>query len=78
MSTKELKLGHVGCLRSFCTVNDFKFNSLAFLKGLKAIHVQSRIMNEYVIPLFVGDETISFLVVEPFHRTSVQVGTSLL
>ena len=44
-------------------------NRSAFVKRLEAFHVKSGIVYEYIISLLVANESVTFLVVEPFNRT---------
>lgn len=72
----KLQLRYIYSLRSLSAVNDFVFNSSAFLEGLEAFHVQSGIVYEYIVTILIGDEAITFLVVEPFYCTFVHNDTS--
>ena len=44
---------------------------------LPDFHVKSRIVNEYIVSCFVGNESVTFLVVKPFYCTFVHVDTSI-
>lgn len=68
-----LELGYVSSLRSLSTVNNFELYLSAFLKRLEAFHVQSGVVNEYIVALLVADKSVTFLVVEPLYSTSVHM-----
>ena len=76
MEMFKLEFCYICSLWSFCTIYDFKLNCLTFLKGFKTFHVQAGVMDKYIIALFIRDEAVSFLVVEPFYCTFVHWGTS--
>ena len=45
----------------------------SLLKRLEAFHVQSGVVNEYIVALLVADKSVTFLVVEPLYSTSVHM-----
>ena len=65
----DLQFHHVGRLRSAGAFGDFEFDPLTFFQGSEPPAQDGGIMDEHVIAVLHGDETVAFLRVEPFHNT---------
>ena len=65
----ESELCYVNGLRSLLTLNYIVLNSLALVERLEAFHVQSGVMNEYIVSFRIGNESIALLVVKPLNST---------
>jgi hypothetical protein len=63
----SLEANNVGSLQTLGAFLNGKFNFLTFLKRVKTLALDGRIMNEYVLTLFLGDETKTLGVIKPFY-----------
>jgi len=62
-----LYAGYVGCLQAFWTLDYFKINRITFSKGLEAIAVDGREVNEYILATFLLQKTKPLAVIEPLN-----------
>jgi len=53
-------------LWTFLTLGDFHRHRLAFLQALAAFAIYCTVMHEYVLAVFLLNETITFVIAEPF------------
>ena len=51
---------HVGCLRSFRPLDDFKFDRISFLQSAVAIAGDCGVMYEDIGAVVASDETVTF------------------
>ena len=68
-----LQLDNIDSLRSFCAFRHLKFYGLAFFEGFETIHQKSGVVDEDVVALFIRDEAIALLIVEPLYSTFVPI-----
>src|SRR5208283_3912506 len=61
-----LHLHHIRSLRPFLTINDLKFDHVAFLQALVALGSQSAVVHEHVRAILPADKAKAFRIVEPF------------
>ena len=54
-------------MESFRALGEFEFDLLAFGQGFKPLTLDSRIMNEDVLPIFLLDEPVTLRVAEPLN-----------
>jgi hypothetical protein len=54
-------------LKALLALFNGKFDALAFFESAEAIALNRREMYEYVCPVFLGEEAITFTTVEPFY-----------
>jgi hypothetical protein len=57
-------------LRTTVALRDFELNRLAFFQGLEAIALDSGEVNEYVVAVLDGNESIPFFCVKPLNCSS--------
>ena len=65
LSFIKLKFGYVNSLRTLFTIYDIERNGCALFQSLVTVHVQTAVVYEYILAGFIGDETITLLIVEP-------------
>jgi len=71
LNLKRLNSLDIRRLFSLRTIHDVKANTLPFLQGLEALHVDSREVGKQIFTTFVrGDEPEALSVVKPFDDTS--------
>src|SRR5262249_58785074 len=46
---------------------DLELDELALVEGAVAVHLDGRVVDEYVLSAFAGDEAVTLLRVEPLH-----------
>ena len=63
----KLYLLYVGSLISLGTLSDTEGNPLALVESLESISLDSAIMNENVLAIVAGYESITLSCVEPFY-----------
>jgi len=63
----------VGRLRAALALDDIEFHTFALFQRLEPFFLNGRIVNEHILPVLIGNETVPFFRVEPFHCT-VQSG----
>ncbi len=51
---------HVGCLRAFRSLDDFKFDCISFLQGAVAIARDCGIVYENIRAIFAPDKAVAF------------------
>lgn len=62
---------YFGCLRSLATLSGFVFHLLSLLETAETLRLDVRVVDEQVAAALIGsDESVSFLITEPLHRTS--------
>jgi len=64
-----LSRDYVAGSQTLRTLRDRKLNTLTLVKGLVSVGLDGRVVNEYVISTFSGDEAVSFRRVEPFYSS---------
>ena len=69
----QLQLCNINSLRSLSSVDYIELYRSALVQRLEAFHVQSGVVNEYIVALLVADKSVTFLVVEPLYSTSVHM-----
>ena len=67
--TCELLLDDVGSLRAFLAVYDVERYLLTLIECLEAFALNCAEVNEYVLPVVYGDESVPFALVEPFDSS---------
>ena len=63
------RLGDVGCLGTFRSLDNLKFDGVSFLQCAVAITDYGRVVNKYIRPIFSSDEAVAFRVIEPLYRS---------
>ena len=67
--TFSLLLYNVGSLRAFLAVDDVERYLLTLVESLEALALNCAEVNEYVLAVIYGDESVPFALVEPFYGT---------
>src|SRR4029453_14598556 len=62
-------LGYIPCLWSLRTINDLKFDLLAFFERAKAGTLNRREVHEHVVAALTFNESVTLRVVEPLDLT---------
>ena len=62
-----LEEGHSFCLRAFLSFDDIELNLIALFQRFESIHLDCRVVDEYVRPVFTSDESVALGVLEPFN-----------
>jgi hypothetical protein len=63
------RLGDVGCLGTFRSLDNLKFDGVSFLQRAIAIANNCGVMNKHIRSIFSSDEAVSFRVIEPLYRS---------
>src|SRR5690349_5443245 len=58
---------NVGCLWSFGTFHDLKFDGISFLQGAITVANNGGVMNEDIGAIITPDKTVPLGIVEPLH-----------
>ncbi len=66
---EALDHGHVRSGRSFGSLLDVKGNTVTFAERFESGGVDSRMMDEYIRPIFLLDKTKTLAVIKPLHNT---------
>jgi len=61
------------CLPALRTFHDVELNSLAFLQATKALRLDRRVMDEYVLAILAADKAKALSVVEPLNGSLLHV-----
>ena len=61
---------YVSSLRTLRSLHDFKLNHISFLQGAITVANNRGIMNEDVGTIIAPNESVTFCVIEPFHRST--------
>ena len=62
--------GDIYGLFALVVLLDFELNVLTFRKRLESVGYDTRVVYEYFAALFIKDESVSFLAVEPFYSAN--------
>jgi hypothetical protein len=54
-------------LRAFLALDDIELNLIAFFERFVPVQLNSRVVNEYIWPVFASDESVALGVVKPLH-----------
>lgn len=63
----RLRTLHVRCLRAFLTFPQFIGDVFTLAKRPKSFHLDSRMMHKHICCILAGNESVTLLVVKPFH-----------
>jgi hypothetical protein len=69
LSQLARRLGDVGCLGTFGSLDNLKFDGISFLQRAIAVANYGGVVNKYIRPIFSSDEAVSFRVIEPLYRS---------
>ena len=69
LSQLTRRLGDVGCLGTFGSLDNLKFDGISFLQRAVAIANYGGVVNKYIRPIFPPDEAVSFRVIEPLDQS---------
>jgi hypothetical protein len=68
----QLNLNNVLCLRPSVGVFYIKTDTIPFREALVPLHVDRRVMDEQVLPLFTFDKTITLVRIKPLYYSLCQ------
>jgi hypothetical protein len=66
-----LQSPHIDGLQPFGSLFDRELDFLVFIQRTESFTFDARVMDEYVVSGFTGDETISFGIIEPFDGSGL-------
>jgi len=66
-----LEQGHSIRLRAFLSVDYVELDLIAFFKRFVPVHLDCRVVDEYIRPVFTSDESVALGVVEPLNNSFV-------
>ena len=69
--TQVSKLRDVDSLGPLGALNHVILNLIILIERLEALHVQACEMHEYIITVLIGNESVTFLIVEPLDCSLV-------
>jgi hypothetical protein len=72
-----LDAGHCIRLRAFLSFDDVELDLIAFFECFVPIHLDCRVVDEYISPVFLSDESKTFGVVKPLNYSFVLCHTLL-
>jgi hypothetical protein len=61
---------YVSSLRTLRPLHDLKLNHISFLQGAITVTNNRGIMNEDIGTIIAPNESVTFSVIEPFHRSA--------
>jgi hypothetical protein len=67
LSQLTRRLGDVGCLGTFGSLDNLKFDGISFLQRAIAVANYGGVVNKYIRPIFSSDEAVPFRVIKPLH-----------
>ena len=66
---RGLKFYNIRCSRAFGSVNNVELYTGTFIERFKALSLNSRVMDKYVLAAILLDKTKSFCIIKPFYCT---------